>query len=289
MNLIIFGVNRCPEICLPSLERFFSELPGCVDIYVGLILLDEEVVDTNNEQKIFKLSFDKLKKASLLRNIKAFQVFSQTNPSRYGNVEVLSSSLDKCMKRLDIFYNDYASIRNYMNYLYYASCFSCHLSNQMKDRPTLLLRPDMIYEGFCLERIQSIIKSINLEPRLAFVLAHDSFGFVNDRFIMSNTQVVLSYMRRQADLGRYLLWPWRYFHSEKYASWFLRRRLGLRIIELPSTFVGKRVRSNGCILDDCNPVNYRSRKFQYSKLFVTHSFWQLKLSLKSFIKMLISS
>ena len=58
-------------------------------------------------------------------------------------------------------------------------------------------------------------------------------GFVNDRLIISNSQAVLSYMQRQKDLSRYLLWPWRYFHSEKYASWFLRRQLGLRIKELP--------------------------------------------------------
>ena len=289
MNVIIFGVDRCPEICLPSLERFFSELPDCVDIYVGLILLDEEGVDGSNEKKISKLSLNRLKKASKLRNIKIFHVFSQPNPGRYGNADVLNNSLEICKKRLDIFYNDYTSIRNYMNYLYYSACFSCHLSNQIEDRPTLLLRPDMIYEGLCLERIQSIIKSINLDTRLAFVLAHDSFGFVNDRFIISNAKAALSYMQRQKDLGRYMIWPWRYFHSEKYASWFLRRRLGLHIKELPPEFVGKRVRSNGYILDDCNSANYRAGNLRYLILFAKHSYWQLKLSLRYVLKMFISS
>ena len=264
----------------------FSELPDCVDVYVGFIQLRKRCY-RSNEKQTQKVS-STTKKASILRNIKTFQVYLQANPSRYGNADALND-LEKCKKRLDIFYNDYASIQNYMNYLYFSSCFSCHLSNQMPDRPTLLLRPDMIYGGFCLEHIQSIIQSINYEPRLAFVLAHDSFGFVNDRLIISNSQAVLSYMQRQKDLSRYLLWPWRYFHSEKYASWFLRRQLGLRIKELPPTFVGKRVRSNGRILDDCNLVNYQAGKRRYLKFFAKHSYWQIKLSLRCFLKKVISS
>ena len=75
MNVIIFGVDRCPEICLPSLERFFSELPDCVDIYVGLILLDEEGVDGSNEKKISKLSLNRLKKHRNCGILKSFMSF----------------------------------------------------------------------------------------------------------------------------------------------------------------------------------------------------------------------
>ena len=75
-NIIIFGVDRCPAICRPSLESLFSELPDYVDVYVGFIQLGEKGAYRSNEIQTQKVSFNRLK-VPAFQNIKTFQVYLQ--------------------------------------------------------------------------------------------------------------------------------------------------------------------------------------------------------------------
>ena len=282
VNIILFGVDRCPDLCRPGLESFLSGLCDCADIYIGLISLGQEG-SFKNEQRELKNWASDIKGRNLFWNVRIGQTFNQANPGSYGNRELLDRSLSQCMARLDIFYNGYESIRNYMNYLYYSYCFSKQIACLVEDYPTLLLRPDMLYGGLTTEHFKRLIQSIVANQSAAYVLSHDSFGFANDRFMASNPQNVIAYMQRIGGLNRYLSWPWRYFHSEKYALWVIQRRLNLQVHELPVSFWGKRVRPNAQVLEDCNLLNRASEKQIYAKMFARHSCWQLKLSLKKFM------
>lgn len=279
VNVIIFGVDRCPELCRPGLENFLSGLCECADIYIGLISLAQKD-SRNNEQQGLENWVNDIMGRHQLWNVRICQIFTQADPGSYGNQRLLDKSLDLCMSRLDIFYNNYESIYNYMNYLYFSYCFSKKIARSVENRPTLLLRPDMLYGGLYSKHFDNLIHCIEANHRKAFVLSHDSFGFLNDRFFASSLQYVISYMQRIEGLGRYLFWPWRYFHSEKYALWFTLRRLNLQVIELPLSFWGKRVRANEQILNDSDPSSYAIERRAYAKMFARHSYWQLMLSLK---------
>jgi len=157
------------------------------------------------------------------------------------------------------------------------------LADLIKDHPTLLLRPDMQYGELARENLNHLEKSMALGQCVAYLMAHDSFGYVNDRFIAANAHIVLAYMQRIDCLKAYLQMPWRYFHSEKFASWFLRHHMKLLLVELPLSFWGKRVRANGRIVDDSNPSAYEEDKQRFRQMFLRHTYWQMKLSVKSLL------
>jgi len=288
LNIIVFGLDRCPNLCRPTLETFLSQLGERLDIYIGIISLEKEDGKCSNEQAILEEWISNLKLRRPLWHVKYFQIFLQSYPSLYSSSSLLDDSLKHCMKRLDIFYNGYASICNYMNYLYFSRCFASGLVDSIGDHPTLLLRPDMQYECLALDNVSTFKNSLKVCQRAACVISHDSYGYVNDRFIASSAQIVLAFMQRIDYLESYLQLPWRYFHSEQFASWFLRRRLMLRIDALPLSFCGKRVRANGIILEDSNLSIYDTDKKRFKPMFRRHTYWQMKLSAKNWLNSLRS-
>lgn len=287
VNIVVFGVDRCPDLCRPAFEAFLCQLGEEVEIYIGIISLEIDPVLLKNQQLALEAWLERIQLKNPSWHIKACRTYLQNEPSLYGSSLLLDNAVKQCLKRLDIFYNGYASVRNYINYLYFSHCFSRDLFNIVENYPTILLRPDMQYGGVTRTSLADQKRSIILSKRIAYVMGHDSFGYVNDRLLASSTQNVLAYMQRIDYLDSYLRWPWRYFHSERFASWLLRRRMKLQLNELPLTFWGRRVRTGGEILDDSNSMNYELDRKHYQLMFNQHSYWQMKLSLKKRMSFLV--
>lgn len=283
LNIVIFGVDRCPDLCRPAFENFLYQLGKELDIYIGIISLEVDLALSTNYHLSLEDWLSKIQSKNLSWHIKANQIFLQSDPGLYGSSLLLDQSVRQCLQKLDIFYNEYASIRNYMNYLYFSHCFSCSLASLIGSYPTILLRPDMQYSEIAEANLENLHKSIELNQRMAYVMGHDSFGYVNDRFIASSSLNVLNYMQRIDHLETYLRWPWRYFHSERFAAWFLRRHLKLQIKEMPLAFWGKRVRTDGEIMNDSNIMSQEADKTRYIHMFRRHDYWQMKVSLKNLI------
>ena len=277
LNVIIFGLNRFPRIAVPCFHDFLGQVNiKHLNIIAGFIVPADGCISNKKSGEHDVILEDPLGdfwKSSIQHYVGAYHQDSFCQDSDYYLYE---SSLRASLARLDIFQDDYKSILNYLGYLYASYRFANDALNYLEDGPTLLLRPDVVYSS---AMPLSIPQDLS---KMLISLGYDKYGEVNDRFFLSSSQNILSIMRRIVRVSRYLFPPWRYFHSECFARWYLQKYLSVDVQYAPPSLTAKRIRSNG-IVEDTDSLHYEghaARSFMRKNFFRDTSLEQLLISLR---------
>lgn len=244
LNIIVFGLNRFPDIALPAFDEFLGRINvKDFNILAGFIVPPDSRVDNKSSGESNVLLEDPLGSSWYSHIHHYIGAYRQDSfPSDRGYY-LFETAWRASRERLDIFQNDYKSTLNYLNYLYASYKFTFDARSYLLEGPVLLLRPDILYSS------SAPLSISTLGGTSILTLGYDKYSQINDRLFLSSSHNIMSIMQRISLVPRYLAPPWRYFHSECFTRWYIQKQVLGIVNYAPPSLTAKRIRSNGHVED----------------------------------------
>ena len=245
VNVLIVGLDRCPEICAPVLAKFFGNLfPESTEINYHIFLWlprDGRIINSRSEEDG---SIQRNSSSAWHQGFGVAPVETVQPP-----VEQVFSS-DPFSKefraRGDIYGDDFKTVANYFSYLNGLNCAAEHFWDILNHSlPAILLRPDLIPVNVDVLALRNVFETV--DDITVYTPPWDCFSYSNDRIMVGSTDNVLRIMMRKEYSGRFLSDSLMFFHSEAYLHYCIRAS-GRRVKRLDERSKFARVRSNGKIL-----------------------------------------
>ena len=273
--VVVFGLNRNPDLVLPAFKRLISQLRdnGQVSVFLGFIVPDTDLVVNARSQEKVRISDPY---GDAWQTFTDWPVFMWEQPLRNNckypssaNAHIARKYLQICSKRIDPWGDGHKSTCNYLNYLWGARAFGQKLAetNCESSSLTLVLRPDIIYtlDSHFISTVKSTISGGIIDA--IWTLGYQRYSFVNDRMFIGTWRNCLAIMRRVDWLGKYLRVPWRYLHAERFTQHFISRSLKCEIRIAPPEVCANRVRANNVVLNDAGVYVGNKTENEYRSYF----------------------
>lgn len=279
LNILILGVNRYPRACISAFESFLELFDiVSINVYAGFIVPPDACISNplSGEMNIrLEDPYGSLWAPYLC--CPSF-IYEQTEFQGSQYYSCYQAAIQSSLSRMDIFSDNYKSIHNYHHYLFSAFLFALDLRQIIQPGLTLLLRPDVIYSS----DEPSAFKQYLSSPvdSSVITLGYDRYGQVNDKFFFSSWPLIKLILQRLICVPRFLLPPWRYFHSETFVRWYLQNQR-MKVAYASPALRARRIRSNGqfvdsdsCVYEGCKNSSIFSKNY-----FREQALYQLWLSL----------